>query len=314
MSRVRIKDAGVIFDAAGAPENQRNCAFTSATLLKDGTILVAFRNATGRDAPDGRLRIMRSRDQGAKWETLHPGMTATINGVEGNLYGGFFTEFSEDRLLRDLVWVDRSNPDLSFVNPETTGLLPMRALLAESSDGGANWGPFRALDLSPQTGCSVTGPIMPLPGGEFGSPYESWKDYDDASFGRHIASLRISDDDGETWPEMVAVAADPAFRTLYWDQRFAAHPETGALVAMFWTHDRNQNGRREPHRLGFRGRPNLGDTDSDRLARAALPTGCARRESIGGHLRSSPRSAVVANRAQRRFRQNLGPREQVRLL
>jgi hypothetical protein len=239
--------AGAIFDASDAPVNQRNCAFTSATLLNDGTILVAFRNASGRDAPDGRLRVMRSRDQGEHWETLHPGMTATVDGVEGNLYAGFFTELPDERLLGAFVWVDRSNPDLSFVNPETTGLLPMRALLAESTDGGADWSPFRTLDLSPQTGCSITGPVFALPGGELALPYESWKEYDDASFGRHIASLRISGDGGETWPEMIAVASDPADRTLYWDQRFAAQPDSGALAAMFWTHDRESETDIENH-------------------------------------------------------------------
>jgi hypothetical protein len=247
VSRVQIRDEGVIFNASLAPENQRNCAFTSTTLLKDGTILVAFRNASGRDAPDGRLRVMRSRDQGAHWETLHPGLTATIDGVEGNLYGGFFTELPDGRVLGAFVWVDRSNPELSFVNPETTGLLPMRALLADSTDGGVSWTPFQALDLSPQTGCSVTGPVFLLPGRTLALPYESWKDYDDASFGRHIASLRISSDGGKTWPEMIPVASDPAERTLYWDQRFAAHPETGDLVAMFWTHDRETETDIENH-------------------------------------------------------------------
>lgn len=235
---MRVQERGLIFDAATAPPNGRSSAFTSLTRLDNGDLLAAFRTATGRDAPDGRLRLMRSRNTGATWETLHPGMTAIIDGIAGNLYTGFFSELAPERLLGAFVWVDRSNPDLSFVNPTTAGVLPMRALLAESPDGGQTWGAFREVDLRPQVGCAITGPVFALAGGVLALPYESWKAYDDPSPGRHVASLRLSFDGGETWPEFIPVATDPASRIFYWDQRLARHPATGELVAMFWTHDR----------------------------------------------------------------------------
>jgi len=137
-----VIDRGVIFDVSQAPENCRSSAFTSVIRLSDGILIVAFRVGSGRDAPDGRLRIMSSRDEGVSWQALHPGTTAVVDGVEGNLYAGYFTEINPNRLLGVFVWVDRSNPELSFVNPETAGVLPMRNLLAESRDGGKTWSPF----------------------------------------------------------------------------------------------------------------------------------------------------------------------------
>jgi hypothetical protein len=244
---MRVTASGTIFDANAAPVNCRSCAFTSVARLADGTLLVAFRNATGRDAPDGRLRVMRSRDTGATWETIVPGMTATVAGIEGNLYAGYLTEIAPARLLGAFVWVDRSNPALSFVNPVTTGVLPMRVLVAESPDGGETWGSFRTVDLAPHAGCSCTGPVMRLPGGRFALPYERWKEYDDASPGEHGAHLRFSGDGGGTWPGVATVATDPAARICYWDQRIAVHPETGQLVAMFWTHDRQAEQDIETH-------------------------------------------------------------------
>src|SRR4051794_14932946 len=119
---MRIKDRGVIFDGGAAAPNERSSAFTSATRLSDGNILVGFRLGTGRDAPDGRLRIMRSSDDGQSWETLHGGLTARVDGVEGNFYSGFFTELAPNRLLGAFVRVDRSNPELSFVNSDTAGV------------------------------------------------------------------------------------------------------------------------------------------------------------------------------------------------
>ena len=242
-----VRDGGVIFNAGNAPEHSRSCAFTSIARLADDTVVVAFRNGTGRDAPDGRLRVMRSRDAGTTWETLHAGLTAVVDGVEGNLYSGYFTEIEPGRLLATVLWVDRSDPALSFVDPETAGMLPMRVLIAESSDGGETLGPFRAVDLAPHVACSATGPIMRLSGGVLALPYETWKEYDDPGPGQQGAYLRLSRDGGETWPEIATVAAAPDGRLLYWDQRISAHPETGRLVAMFWTHDRDSQQDVENH-------------------------------------------------------------------
>jgi hypothetical protein len=244
---MRIKDRGVIFDGGAAAANERSCAFTSATRLSDGSMLVGFRLGTGRDAPDGRLRVMRSRDDGQSWETLHRGLTAMVDGIEGNFYSGYFTELAPDRLLGAFVWVDRSNPELSFVNSETAGILPMKALLAESADGGVTWGPYREVDLGPETGCSVTGPIFALPGDRLALPYESWKDYDDPEPGHHASRLAVSEDDGATWQGRVVVAESPDSRVFYWDQRFTVHPETGEFAAMFWTHDRDASSDIENH-------------------------------------------------------------------
>ena len=82
---MRVKDRGVIFDGANAAPNEKSCAFTSLIRLANGDLLVGFRLGSGRDAPDGRVRVMRSRDDGKSWEILHPGITATIDGIEGNL-------------------------------------------------------------------------------------------------------------------------------------------------------------------------------------------------------------------------------------
>jgi hypothetical protein len=234
---MRVKAAGTIFDATGVPLDQRSNAFTSLMQMANGTYLTAFRTASGRDAPDGRLCIMRSED-GQQWSTAHPGLTVTIDGVTGNIYSGYFTELEPGRLLGAFVWVDRSDPALSFVHPETAGILPTKNLLSESRDAGTTWSEFREVDLSPQAGCTVTGPVFSTGDRTLALPYETWKSYEDTDPGTHTASLRFSHDGGAIWPDRAIVAADAVGRTFFWDQRIAAHPKSGRLVAMFWTHDR----------------------------------------------------------------------------
>ena len=235
---MRIKASGTMFDAAKAPSDQRSNAFTSLMQMQNGAFLAAFRTASGRDAPDGRLHIMSS-DDGQGWLTVHPGLTATVDGITGNIYSGYFTEFEPGRLLGAFVWVDRSDPNLSFVHPETAGILPTRNLLADSTDSGASWIDFREVDLSPETGCTVTGPIFSIDEQTLALPYETWKSYEDPTPGEHTASLRLSHDEGATWPDRVIVAADSNAQIFYWDQRIARHPEASEFVAMFWTHDRS---------------------------------------------------------------------------
>ncbi len=234
---MRIVDQGLIYDATAAPPDRRSCAFTSLLALADGAYRCSFRAAPGRDLPGGKLRIMGSAN-GRDWTVVHPGLTYVLDGIEGDMYAGYLAEPTPGTLTGSFVWVDRSNPHLSFVNPVTAGVLQMRNLLATSTDGGATWDDWRELDLGPEEGCSCTGPVFEPEPGVLVFPFETWKSYDDPGPGNHTASLRISRDGGRSWDERRIVAADLTGRVFFWDQRIAVHPETGELVAMFWTHDR----------------------------------------------------------------------------
>ncbi len=234
---MHVIEQGIVYDAENAPADRRSCAFTSLVSLSDGSYRCSFRAAPGRDIPGGKVRIMGSAN-GRDWNVIHPGVTLRLDGIEGDMYAGYLAELTPGVLTGSFVWVDRSDPDLSFVHPETAGVLEMRNLIATSSDGGVTWENWRELDLGPEQGCSCTGPIFEPESGLLAFPYETWKSYDDPSPGSHTASLRLSRDAGRTWDERRIVAADSEDRIFFWDQRIAVHPQTGELVAMFWTHDR----------------------------------------------------------------------------
>ncbi len=236
---MEILASGSIFDSASAQVDEQSNAFTSLLRLRDGGYLCAFRTAAGRDIAGGRLRIMHSHD-GLRWTTRHGGLVLSVDGVEGDVYAGYFTEVAPGQLIGGFLWVDRSDPDLPFVNPDTAGILATRTILAKTSDGGSTWFDQRVVDLSPESGCSITGPIFQLSDGRLALPYETWKSYDDRLPGQHTASIRISSDGGTTWPDRQVVAADSESDIFFWDQRIAQNPETGELVAMFWTHDRSR--------------------------------------------------------------------------
>ena len=246
---MRIIASGLIYDAALAPADRLNNAFTGVTALADGIVLVTFRHGSSRSSADGVTVIYASSDAGETWELRHDGADdRDWDGAPGEVRGLSIRQEPDGSLLATGLWVDHSGPPRPFSNPDTTGLLPMRIFHARSRDGGATWENRRAVDTTPHVGASPCSmPVLDLPGGVRAQPYEVWKEYDDPGPAPQAAYLRLSDDGGATWPEYATVARDRSGGRYYWDQRIAAHPDTGRLVATFWTHNIRVGGPVDVH-------------------------------------------------------------------
>ena len=243
---MRILDRGLIFDARPAPKPARFCTFPALARLDQGRLVASFRTGSAKDSADEDVHVMIGDDDCGSWRIVFAGFGDLPPGRGRGRYLGI-TAVGEDRLLGSLCWIDRSDPTLPLFEPATEGILPTRVLLAESRDGGCSWPVLREVPMQPHTGNALTGPILTLKDGGLALPYEAWKEYGDPRPGRHHASLRISRDGGATWPELAIVAHDSTGRVLYWDQRLSVDPEGGALIAMFWTHDRQAGADLEIH-------------------------------------------------------------------
>ena len=256
---MHVVDRGILFDASSAAPEARFCTFTVLERLSDtaggegqarsdtgarthssARLLAGFRTGSAKDSADESVRILLSEDAGAAWQTVFEGFGDVPPGSGGRIRSLGITEVSPGRLLGAFMWMDRSDPNLPLANPETQGILPSKIFVAESTDTGRSWGPFRQVPLDPHKGNALTGSILVLKDGTLALPYEAWKDYDDTSRGQHHAALRLSSDGGQTWTGPVIVAHDAQDRLLYWDQRLCVDPDSGQLIAMFWTHDREQ--------------------------------------------------------------------------
>jgi hypothetical protein len=228
-----------VFDATQAPPHRRFCTFTSALVLSDGRIVVAFRAGSSKDSADENIIIRLSADQGKTWETVCEGIETEIDGVAGCWRSAGLTELEPGRLIAEWCWFDRSEPDRPLSNPETQGTLPARVFVMESLDDGRTWINQREVQTAPFEGIATTGSILKLTNGSLAVQYEAWKAYDDPSPGEHHAILRISHDGGYTFEPATVVAHDPEARVFYWDQRLDVAPDSGALIGLFWSHDRN---------------------------------------------------------------------------
>ena len=236
---MKINAAGYVHNGNEAPEHQKSCAFTTVYFARDDTLYVSGRWGSERDSLDGHPCLFASSDFGETWDKRHDGLGQwDWDGRHGENKSLACTELTSGELTATSLLVDRSRRELPFINPQTQGLLPMRVVHSTSVDGGRTWSPPRRMDTSPHFAASTcTHGIMQLPNGILAQPYEHWKEYDEAEQAVPAARLRYSYDGGATWPEFATVAQHPENRLAYWDQRLAIHPQTGQLVAMFWTHD-----------------------------------------------------------------------------
>ncbi len=246
---MRVIGAGHVYDAAAGPRHGRVCAHTTVSLLYDGTVLVAFRRGSSRDSLDGHVCVYASMDGLRTWEQRHDGFgLGAWDGTPGEVKCLAIEELTPGVLTGTSLWVDRSRPELPWISPQTQGLLPMCLFHTTSTDGGRTWGHRREVATAPHVAASpCSSSVLALPGGVLAQPYEHWKAYDDRTTPRPGARLRLSSDAGVTWPEYVTVAVHPDAALYYWDQRLGRHPDTGRLVAMFWTHDATVGQDRDIH-------------------------------------------------------------------
>ena len=245
---MKFLNEGLVFDATGAPPDQRFCAWTNPTILSDGKILVSFHAGSAKDAPDENVVIRMSSDDGKTWETVCAGLPdLAVDGKPGSWHSGRVTEVEPGRLLGVFWWLDRSDPTLPMCNIETTGTLPSHTFAMDSFDDGHTWVNRREVDMGSFEATALMGPPHTLSNGDIALPSESWKTYYDTSYGEHHAILNISHDGGQTFDSPIVVATDPANKLLFWDNRLAVDPKTGKMIGMFWTHDREAQKDRNAH-------------------------------------------------------------------
>lgn len=237
---MKIEHRAVVYDASRHGEAGRTSFFDSVRRLSSGTWLSGYTTGKTKHHHEGTIRLSRSRDDAATWDTLSWQFETKINGEPGSLAGAEMVEVEPGRLLLFSTWFDRSDPRRPLFNPETEGILRSRQLVCESSDEGDTWSDWREVLTPGLTGCAMTGPIIQWPDGTIGFAFESFKEFDDPAPVEPGAWMLLSEDGGRTFGRIFQVARDPESRVYYWDQRLCPGRTAGEFIALFWTHDRGE--------------------------------------------------------------------------
>jgi hypothetical protein len=234
---VRIVGRSVL--NAAEPGTARAAAtFPTFMVAADGSLLATYSIGSTKDSDDLTIELRRSRDGGATWGDPSAPFETTLEGRRGSLKFAPITRLDGDRLIIVVLWIDREAfPGQPLFNPETEGCLPMAILVADSTDSGASWSPWRRVPMPADVGPpSLTNAIVRFPSGRLLLSVETNKEYLDPSpWFQRVVHL-WSDDDGVTWSSPTTVVADPTGRIANWDQRGAVAAD-GRLVSFAWIYD-----------------------------------------------------------------------------
>jgi hypothetical protein len=234
---MKIVEHGVV--SAAVPGTARAVAtFPAFVVLADRSLLISYSIGSGKDTDDLDIELRRSRDGGRTWTEPATPFETTVDGRRGSLKAAPITRLDGDHLIVAALWIDREAfPGQPLFNPDTEGCLPMAVLVADSTDAGQSWTPWRVVPMPDDIGPpSLTNALLRLADGRLVLSVESNKAYLDTSkWFQRVVHLRSSDG-GATWSEPVTMLEDPTGRIANWDQRGAIAPD-GRLVTFTWTYD-----------------------------------------------------------------------------
>jgi hypothetical protein len=233
---VHIVDRGVLSPAEPAGD-RRATVYPTVTPLRDGTLLATCVVGASKDDDGQTIELRRSRD-GRTWSAPERPFRSEVEGRRGSLGSGYLTHLEGDHLVAVGVWVDReAHPGKPLFNGETEGTLPMRNLVAHSTDLGRTWSPWRAVPVPADLGpAAATDPILRLADGRLVLSSEVGKHYDDRSKWFQRVIYQYSDDQGRSWGPPRTTCQDPTGRIFNWDQRVGVAPD-GRVVTFTWTYD-----------------------------------------------------------------------------
>ena len=183
-------------------------AIPSATQLRDGTLLVAYREATDHwFTPDGVVRLCRSTDGGRTWSEPQ-----TIVSAEGRSFGCHLrmAELDDGTILLPLVESHSISGDTTYLQHYFRRLSSTHVTL--SQDGGHTWTPPQQIDLGSHViWTSSYGDVLIGPDGEVIMSID-WKQEGDATYGQSHGGdvcrtgLLRSRDGGRSWGHLTQIA------------------------------------------------------------------------------------------------------------
>ena len=238
---MQIVSRGLVFDTARVQDALKVCSFTSLLQLRDGALLVSCRRGTAKDSADGNVAIFKSTDLGATWSEISSGFVTQFEGIPGEVRSAELAELDDGRVLAVLGWVDRSAGDGVLRDSESDMMPAMHLLQEYSSDGGQSWSGRRVL----QRQAVLSGPIVRLDERGWLVTSEYSHSENETTPRCHAAYAHFSRDGEYFEPAVDVVPRDS--QIFYYDQRQQCCPQSGQLVAMFWTYDINAEADIEMH-------------------------------------------------------------------
>ena len=238
---MKIIDSGTVFGGTEGTSTSGNYIPT-VLAMSSGEVLVFFRAAGEKTAPDADIGVCISADKGRTFSKAVFPFDRMHSGIGGSLWSAYPAELEDGVITACVFWTDRQTlGGEPFVNPKTFGLLPLKTLLYKSYDYGRSWSLEGEIEKEPYT-CElpVTCHIYKFASGTLMCPFENYKTYYDESEWKQAAIVKFSYDGGKSWPGHAQAAHDENMRLWYNDQRGCVL-QSGRFINYYPTFDTKIN-------------------------------------------------------------------------
>lgn len=210
--------------------------FPSLLRCHDGSLLCTCLVGREKSGPDGRIRVLRSEDDGQSWKSAP---TPTVHDETENPFWGYLmchiAEISPGRLLAVYLRSDRFNPEEALFHPKTSGMQHTTVRFSESVDNGRTWLPPWNLNYE-LPDLIVPSAFVRLSEQSLGMPFEVWHEWEKGWKEGPSTRLISSEDGGKTWAAHGIIAQDRSREHIYGDPRVTRVTEE-RLVALLWAHN-----------------------------------------------------------------------------
>jgi len=210
--------------------------------MPEGRMIASFKGSPLK-GPLARQNgyLCYSSDYGETWsEPVAPFPNGIVyKGRKASFRGIYCTHIEGSRVIAVLPAV-YDEGDTPYYNNDTEGLLDTEIFFAFSNDYGKTFDAPKRMDTSPfNQPVPLTGPVLRLLNGTLICQFELNKTYYDPKPWVHSSVVTFSKDGGLTWGGATAVTNHPT--VYYWDQRMSVI-QSGRILNMFWTFDREKAG------------------------------------------------------------------------
>lgn len=231
---MKLINQGYILDVEKLNNQKNVCMCTSIFRHSTKRLFSSFRNGTTKESPDGNGVIAES-ENGTEWRILFSGFQTVFDGIQGEIKAVELSEKLDGNLFAFLSWFDRTKGSKLY-NPSSDTILPARIILVDSYDMGKTWENYRTIDIGDLQGPALTGPVVKVPDGYLVF-FEKYGPEQPSGPSLHAACALFSKD-GIIFDRIITVARHPENKIFYWDQRNAYDVDSGKIISMFWTYDR----------------------------------------------------------------------------